>query len=80
MTPRQLCEKTEPLAEAWRVAQGQEASSPEKAAIAMEECEKRWTDQRIANATIYDRLSACIAPVTDLEGVEKCVMEHIPVQ
>ena len=80
MTPDQLCEKQVPLAEAWRVSDGQDASSPEKAAMGLNACVKRWTAEAAADPARYAKTAACAAPTTTYEALEQCVVDNLPTE
>ncbi|MEZ4448333.1 MAG: hypothetical protein R3B09_02560 [Nannocystaceae bacterium] len=80
MTPQQICAKSEPMAEAWRVADGQDAATPERAALSLKACETRWTEQQGADPSRYRKTAACIDKATKYEAIEQCVIDNLPVQ
>lgn len=78
MTPTQLCEKQAPLAEAWRVADGQDAMGPEQAATALKGCIKHWTEQQKQDAARFAKIAACAQPATTYDAIEKCMIDNLP--
>lgn len=80
LTPQQICAKSEPLAEAWRVADKQDAATPERAAASLKACESHWTGQQAADPARYSKTAACIDKAAKYEAIEQCVIDNLPVQ
>jgi|JI6StandDraft_1071083.scaffolds.fasta_scaffold819917_1 hypothetical protein len=78
MSPRQFCEKQMPMAEAWRVAEGQDPTPADRVGPNLENCVKRWTTQQQEDPKRFAKIAACAVPKTNYDALEQCIIDNLP--
>lgn len=78
MSPREFCEKMEPMAEKWRIADGQDATPADRVGPILENCVKFWTGQQQDDPQRFARIAECAAPTTHYDALEKCMVDNLP--